>query len=44
MILYFIMLLLCKSIRQKDIKWFVDGFRKDVKRGKWETIGLYKQI
>lgn len=42
--IYFIMLILFKAIKQKDIQWFVSAFKKDVKKGKWETIGLYKQI
>ena len=43
-IIYFIMLILFKAIRKKDLQWFADGFKKDVKKGKWETIGLYKDI
>ena len=43
-IIYFIMLILFKAIRKKDLQWFSDGFKKDVKKGKWETIGLYKDI
>ena len=42
--IYFIMLILFKSIRKTDLQWFADGFKKDVKKGKWENIGLYKQI
>ena len=42
--IYFIMLILFKSIRKTDLKWFADGFKKDVKRCKWENIGLYKQL
>ena len=42
--LYFIMLILFKAIRRKDLQWFADGFKKDVKKGKWENIGIYKQI
>lgn len=42
--IYFIMLILFKSVRKTDLKWFADGFKKDVKKVKWENIGLYKQI
>ena len=42
--LYFIMIILFKAISKKELKWFIDGFKKDVKNGKWENIGLYKQI
>ena len=42
--IYFIMLILFKALRRRDLQWFVDGFKKDVKKGKWESIGLYKQI
>lgn len=42
--LYFLMLILFKSIRKRDLQWFADGFKKDVQKGKWENIGLYKQI
>lgn len=42
--IYFIMLILFKAIRGKDLQWFADGFKKDVKKGKWESMGLYKQI
>ncbi|MPN01885.1 hypothetical protein SDC9_149098 [bioreactor metagenome] len=38
------MLILFKAIKMKDLQWFADGFKKDVKKGKWETMGLYKQI
>ena len=44
LIIYFIMLILFKALKQKDLQWFIDAFKKDVKKGKWETIGLYKQI
>lgn len=42
--IYFIMLILLGAIRQKDLQWFSNGFKKDLKKGKWETISLYKQI
>lgn len=42
--LYFIMLILLKAITKKDIYWFIDGFKQDVKKAKWENVGLYKQI
>ena len=42
--IYFIMLILFKAIRKADLLWFIDAFKRDVKKGKWETIGLYKQI
>ena len=38
------MLILFKAITKKDIQWFANGFKKDINKGKWETIGIYKQI
>lgn len=43
-VLYFIMLILFKAIDKKDMQWFINGFKKDVKSGEWDTLGLYKQI
>ena len=44
LLIYFAMLILFKAITKKDIQWFANGFKKDIKKGKWETIGIYKQI
>lgn len=44
LVIYFIMLILFKAIRKKDIKWFIDAFKTDVKKGEWEAIGLYKNM
>ena len=42
LVIYLIMLILFKAIGKKELQWFIDGFKRDVKKGKWETIGLYK--
>ena len=44
LLIYFAMLILFKAITKKDLQWFANGFKKDIKKGKWETIGIYKQI
>ncbi|MEG0855477.1 MAG: oligosaccharide flippase family protein [Terrisporobacter sp.] len=42
--LYFIMLILFKALNKKDLQWFINGLKKDVKTGEWDSLGLYKQI
>lgn len=44
MIIYIVMLVLFKALTQKDMQWFINAFKKDVKKGKWDNVGLYKQI
>lgn len=41
---YFIFLILLGCIRKKDIMWFVDGFKKEVKPIEWGNISLYKEF
>lgn len=43
-ILYFILLMIFRCIRKKDIMWFFDAFRNDVKSVEWSNINIYKQF
>lgn len=43
-LLYFIFLLLIGCIKKKDIMWFIDGFRGEVKQVEWSNINIYKQF
>lgn len=44
LILYTICLFIFKCIRLKDIRWFTDAFKKDVKTVDWHSINIYKQL
>ena len=44
LIIYLLSLFVFRVIGISDIKWFIDGFKKDENKGKWETLGLYKQL
>lgn len=43
-LLYFIFLLLFKCITKRDISWFIDGFKQDIKQIDWNNIRIYKQF
>lgn len=42
--LYFVLLIIFRCIRKKDIMWFVDGFRQEVKIVNFDDIKVYKQF
>ena len=44
LILYSIFLFIFKCIRLKDIKWFTDAFKKDIKAVDWNSISIYKKL
>ncbi len=44
LILYLILLFIIKCIRFKDIKWFTDAFKNDIKKVDWNSINLYKKL
>lgn len=43
-IIYILFLFVFKCISKKDIKWFIDAFKKDPKNNNWNELKLYKQI
>ncbi|MEF9992686.1 MAG: polysaccharide biosynthesis C-terminal domain-containing protein [Romboutsia sp.] len=43
-ILYLAFLVIFKCITKKDIMWFVDGFRHEVKTIEWDNISIYKNL
>ena len=43
-IIYILFIFIFKCISKKDIKWFVDAFKKDPKNNNWNELNLYKQI
>lgn len=44
LILYIIFLFIFRCIKFKDIKWFTDAFRHDIKSIDWNSINLYKRL
>ena len=44
LILYLICLFIFKCIRLKDIRWFTDAFKKDIKAVDWHSINIYKKL
>ena len=38
LLIYFAMLILFKAITKKDIQWFANGFKKDIKKGKYRPV------
>ncbi|MGL5693328.1 MAG: oligosaccharide flippase family protein [Peptostreptococcaceae bacterium] len=43
-ILYLVILFMIKCIRIKDIKWFTDAFKNDIKKVDYNSINIYKQL
>lgn len=42
--IYFVLLYIIGCIRKKDIMWFVDGFRQEIKQVEWNNINVYKHF
>lgn len=43
-ICYFVLLMVFRCIKKKDVMWFVDGFKQDVKIVDFNDINIYKQF
>ncbi|MGL5329440.1 MAG: hypothetical protein ACRDD7_09230, partial [Peptostreptococcaceae bacterium] len=43
-LLYTILLFIIRCIKIKDIKWFTDAFKNDIKKVDYNSINIYKQL
>lgn len=43
-VIYTLLLFVVKCIRKKDIKWFSDAFKNDIKKVDYKSVSLYKQL
>lgn len=43
-LLYFVLLMLVRCIQKKDVMWFLDAFKNDIKTDKISDLGIYKRF
>jgi len=43
-LLYFVLLMLVRCIQKKDVMWFLDAFKNDIKTDKINDLGIYKRF
>lgn len=41
---YIIFLFIFRCLKVKDIRWFTDAFKNDIKKADWDSVNLYKKL